>query len=58
MQVDLEISGGPEQVAEVLASWTAAGIPVLQFERVGLTLADLLERLVTDHREKGGTDRA
>lgn len=49
--VELEIPGGPERAAQVLAFLTEQRIPVARFERVTLSLADLIQRIV----ERQGT---
>ena len=45
-RVDLDIAGGKTNAAIVLAAVVREGIPVARFEKVRLSLADLLERVV------------
>ena len=44
--VEIELLGGPERAAAVVAALIAAGAVVARFERVGTSLADLIERVV------------
>jgi hypothetical protein len=53
-QVEMEIPGGAERAAQVLAFLTEQGLPISRFERVTLSLADLIERIV--QRGGGGTE--
>jgi ABC-2 type transport system ATP-binding protein len=53
-QVEIEVQGGRERTAAVLADLSAAGVAVGGVERVELTLAELLERIVT--RADRGSD--
>jgi ABC-2 type transport system ATP-binding protein len=53
--LEMEIAGGPERTARVLAFLTEQGMPIARLEHVRLSLADLIERIV-EHR--GGGDRA
>lgn len=45
-RVDLTMAGGPSSAADVLSRLAFGGVAVSRFERVTLTLADLLERIV------------
>ena len=45
--VECHVPGGADAAARVLASLTAAGVPVAGFDRMELSLADLIERIVT-----------
>jgi ABC-2 type transport system ATP-binding protein len=49
---ELEIPGGPEQSALVLREISNAGVDVARFERVGVSLADLIERIVHEARQR------
>jgi len=49
--VEIRIAGGPAAAAELLAKLTAAHIDVASLERRPLTLADLLERIVSRERD-------
>jgi hypothetical protein len=44
--VELEIPGGADRAAAVLDALTGAGVSVARFERMQLSLADMLERIV------------
>jgi ABC-2 type transport system ATP-binding protein len=44
--VELEIPGGPDRAAQVLAFLTEQRIPIARFDRVTLSLADLIQRIV------------
>jgi len=44
--VELEIPGGPDRAAQVVAFLTEQRIPIARFERVMLSLADLIQRIV------------
>lgn len=44
--VELEIVGGADRAAAVLDALTGAGVTVARFERLQLSLADMLERIV------------
>ena len=44
--VDIRIPGGPEDAAALLASVQENGVAVSRFQRLEMTLADLLERIV------------
>ncbi|HEX5438679.1 MAG TPA: ABC transporter ATP-binding protein [Gemmatimonadaceae bacterium] len=48
----LDVPGGAEDAAAVVACLTDAGAPVAGFERVRLSLADLIERLVNRGRHE------
>ncbi|MDQ3555756.1 MAG: ABC transporter ATP-binding protein [Gemmatimonadota bacterium] len=48
--VDMDIPGGPQRAAEVLAFLVGDGVPVSTFERMRLSLADLIERIVSRRR--------
>lgn len=45
-RVDVRIAGAADRAAAALADLVAAGVPVARFERVELTLAELIERVV------------
>jgi ABC-2 type transport system ATP-binding protein len=47
--VECHVPGGGDAAAHVLASLTAGGVPVAAFDRVELSLADLIERIVASH---------
>ncbi len=51
-RVTLELSGGHDEAARALDLLTTAGVPVARFERLGLSLADLIERIVQHRREE------
>lgn len=53
-RVEIEVQGGRDRTAAVLAELSAAGVAVAGLERLDLTLAELLERAVA--RPTGGTD--
>jgi ABC-2 type transport system ATP-binding protein len=44
--LEMEIPGGPDRAAQVLAFLTEQNIPISRFERVTLSLADLIQRIV------------
>jgi ABC-2 type transport system ATP-binding protein len=46
--VELSVNGGTAAAAVVVAALTAAGAGVALFERIGFTLADLIQRIVND----------
>ncbi len=46
-QFEMQIPGGPEQAAEIVASMIKAGVTVSRFERIELTLAELLDRILS-----------
>lgn len=56
--VSLEVTGGSDHAAQVLAFLTAQGVRVARFERVTLSLADLIERIVERRGSAAGTDGA
>src|SRR5207245_9977124 len=47
--VECHVPGGRDAAAHVLASLAAAGITVAGFDRMELSLADLIERIVASH---------
>ena len=53
--VECHVAGGADRAAEVLATLTAAGVPVAGFDRLELSLADLIERIVAS-RAPGAVD--
>jgi ABC-2 type transport system ATP-binding protein len=58
-RVRLELSGGHEAASRALDLLTTAGVPVARFERVGLSLAELMERIVERRgARKGEADGA
>jgi ABC-2 type transport system ATP-binding protein len=52
--VELELLGGPDRAAEVVHELVGQGAVVARFERVGTSLADLIERVVL--RSKDGKE--
>ena len=48
-EVECHVPGGGDAAAHVLASLTAGGVPIAAFDRVELSLADLIERIVASH---------
>ncbi len=46
MRVEMEIAGGMERAAQIVATLVEQGVPVARFERVPLPLADLIDRIV------------
>lgn len=52
--VECHVPGGVDAAARVLASLTSAGVLVAGFDRMELSLADLIERIVTT-REPGAS---
>ena len=52
--VDIDIPGGDAQAATVLAAVVTAGIAVARFEKVRLSLADLLERVLAAQEVQNG----
>lgn len=52
-RVEMEVPGGLDRAAQVVAHLVEQGVVVARFERVGLSLADLIERVV-QHRAGGG----
>ncbi len=53
-RVDIDIPGGKTNAASVLAAVVGAGVPVARFEKVRLSLADLLERVLAAQESSGG----
>lgn len=51
-RVEMEIQGGPDAAARVLDALARDGVPVARCERVELSLADLLERLLERHAQR------
>ncbi|MEO6528282.1 MAG: ABC transporter ATP-binding protein [Gemmatimonadaceae bacterium] len=47
--VECHVPGGVDAAAELLAALTRAGVPVVGFDRVELSLAELIERIVATH---------
>ena len=54
--VELEIPGGPERAAQVLAFLTEQAVPIARFERVTMSLADLIQRIVERQDTAGAGD--
>lgn len=54
VRVEVEVPGGRERTAALLAELSSAGVVVAGLERMDLTLAELLERIV--YRSAGGVD--
>ncbi len=50
----MDVPGGPAQAARVVDVLTCAGVPVARFERVGVSLAELIERIVARAPHRGG----
>jgi ABC-2 type transport system ATP-binding protein len=50
-RVTLELSGGHDEAARALDFLSTAGVSIARFERLGLSLADLIERIVQHRRE-------
>jgi hypothetical protein len=50
--IELELLGGPDRAADVVQRLITAGAVIARFERVGTSLADLIERVV--HAAKEG----
>jgi len=50
-RVELVLCGGLADSASVLATLAQEGVPVARFERLSLSLADLLERVVASRRD-------
>jgi ABC-2 type transport system ATP-binding protein len=50
-RIDVDVPGGLDQAAHVLDLLTCAGVRVARFERAPLTLAELLDRIVTRRKE-------
>ncbi len=53
-RVDMVLSDGMQSAATILSRLARAGVPVARFERVGLTLADLIERVVARAENSNG----
>lgn len=53
-RVEMEVPGGSDATARLLAVLAQAGIPVARCERVELSLAEMLERLLERHRNSVG----
>jgi ABC-2 type transport system ATP-binding protein len=53
-RVEMEIPGGPDAAARVLDALARAGVAVARCERLELSLADLLERLLARHAQSRG----
>ncbi|HEU4642760.1 MAG TPA: ABC transporter ATP-binding protein [Gemmatimonadaceae bacterium] len=53
-RVEMEIPGGAERAAQVVAFLVEQGVSVSRFERVNLSLADLIERIVQRGRREAG----
>ncbi|HEX6533540.1 MAG TPA: ABC transporter ATP-binding protein [Gemmatimonadaceae bacterium] len=51
-RVEMEIPGGSERAAQVVAFLVEQGVSVARFERVSLSLADLIERIVERARSE------
>jgi ABC-2 type transport system ATP-binding protein len=49
--VECHVPGGVEAAASVLTALTLAGVPIVGFDRVELSLAELIERIVAKHGE-------
>ena len=47
--VECHVPGGPDAAAALLAALARAGVPVVGFDRVELSLAELIERIVAKH---------
>ena len=52
--VECHVPGGADEAAQVLTSLTGAGVVVAGFDRLELSLADLIERIVRSRAEEGG----
>jgi ABC-type multidrug transport system ATPase subunit len=51
--VECHVPGGADEAAQVLTSLTAAGVVVAGFDRLELSLADLIERIVRSGAQDG-----
>jgi ABC-2 type transport system ATP-binding protein len=51
-RIEMEIPGGPEASARVLDTLARAGVPVARCERMELSLADLLQRVLERHLQR------
>ena len=49
--VECHVPGGVDAAASVLAALARAGVPVVSFDRVALSLAELIERIVAKNAE-------
>jgi ABC-2 type transport system ATP-binding protein len=49
--VECHVPGGIDAAATLLATLTRAGVPVAGFDRIALSLAELIERIVARHSE-------
>jgi ABC-type multidrug transport system ATPase subunit len=49
--VELDLPGGVDRAAEVIAFLVGAAVVVARFERVAMSLADLIERVVASSKE-------
>jgi len=47
--VDVQVKGTEQEAAGLLDRLVQAGIPIARFEKVGLSLADLLRRVIQAH---------
>ncbi len=47
--VEISVTGAEREAAELLDRLVQAGIPIARFEKVGLSLADLLRRVIQAH---------
>jgi ABC-type multidrug transport system ATPase subunit len=56
--VELELLGGVERAAEVVHRLVSQGAVIARFERVGTSLADLIERVVLRSRDAAEVTRA
>jgi len=45
-RVEMEMTGGMERAAQIVATLVEQGVPIARFERVPLPLADLIDRIV------------
>ena len=55
VRLEAEINGGLDHVAHVVAFLAEQGVPIARVERITLSLADLIERIV---ERRGGTSHA
>jgi ABC-2 type transport system ATP-binding protein len=46
MRMEMEMTGGMERAAQIVATLVEQGVPIARFERVPLPLADLIDRIV------------
>lgn len=51
----MDVPGGSAQAARVVDVLTCAGVPVARFERVGVSLAELIERIVARAPQPAGS---